>query len=333
MPAAAAALQQMKNCARRCVLHPQRPKNSFMTKVHLPFRRYCLTSGVATVSPLSSMLLLHNYYYFCCLSIHHLVVCHGTSSLDCIEAGLPYDWTRLGIDSDKEHDIIRALLAATDGHQPGPSAAAAAAAAAATQATTGQDQMTALVPSARDQASDMSEGALPRGDVEHSAAPPSACVSKPQPTPPSLSSRPHVHHAVAAATAARGATSSDTVTAAGAPDTLGGCGDTDTQSQLELTSRLNRAHDGHAGNGHDQDVGSDGNGRSNNNSSKGGSPTPTGSAATGRGGEGASETGCGRWACVKLKAVKELAPDAEYWEIRMVLARIKSGWCGYEHLF
>lgn len=37
----------------------------------------------------------------------------------------------------------------------------------------------------------------------------------------------------------------------------------------------------------------------------------------------------GRWEAVKLKEVKALAPQSEYWEIRMVLARLKSGWSGY----
>lgn len=42
----------------------------------------------------------------------------------------------------------------------------------------------------------------------------------------------------------------------------------------------------------------------------------------------ASEAGAaaGRWDSVRLKDVKELAPRAEYWEIRMVLARLKSGY-------
>lgn len=35
-----------------------------------------------------------------------------------------------------------------------------------------------------------------------------------------------------------------------------------------------------------------------------------------------------RWESVGLREVKELAPAVEYWQIRMVLARSKSGWCG-----
>lgn len=34
----------------------------------------------------------------------------------------------------------------------------------------------------------------------------------------------------------------------------------------------------------------------------------------------------GRWEAVRLKEVKTLAADAEYWEIRIVLARLRSGW-------
>ncbi|CAM9408778.1 unnamed protein product, partial [Pylaiella littoralis] len=41
---------------------------------------------------------------------------------DCIEAGLPYDWTRVGIDSKKEEEIVGALLAAKRNHKP-PTAA------------------------------------------------------------------------------------------------------------------------------------------------------------------------------------------------------------------
>lgn len=36
----------------------------------------------------------------------------------------------------------------------------------------------------------------------------------------------------------------------------------------------------------------------------------------------------GRWDNVRLKEVKALMPAAEYWQIRMVLARFKSGWSG-----
>lgn len=39
----------------------------------------------------------------------------------------------------------------------------------------------------------------------------------------------------------------------------------------------------------------------------------------------------GRWKFVSLKEAKELAPaEAEYWQIKMVLGRIKSGWRGYD---
>ncbi|CAN0533911.1 unnamed protein product [Ectocarpus sp. 8 AP-2014] len=42
----------------------------------------------------------------------------------------------------------------------------------------------------------------------------------------------------------------------------------------------------------------------------------------------ASETcAAGPWDSVRLKDVKELAPRAEYWEVRMVLARLKSEYC------
>lgn len=38
----------------------------------------------------------------------------------------------------------------------------------------------------------------------------------------------------------------------------------------------------------------------------------------------------GRWDSVRLKDVKELASSVvEYWQIKMVLARLKSGWSGY----
>lgn len=37
-----------------------------------------------------------------------------------------------------------------------------------------------------------------------------------------------------------------------------------------------------------------------------------------------------RWNSVRLKVVKELAPRCvEYWQIKMVLGRLKSGWPGY----
>lgn len=49
-------------------------------------------------------------------------------------------------------------------------------------------------------------------------------------------------------------------------------------------------------------------------------------STSGRGDAG----GAGRWNSVRLKEVKELAPpEAEYWQIKMVLGRLKSGWSGY----
>lgn len=39
----------------------------------------------------------------------------------------------------------------------------------------------------------------------------------------------------------------------------------------------------------------------------------------------------GRWNTVRLKVVKDLAPPvADYWQIKAILARLKSGWTGYD---
>lgn len=48
------------------------------------------------------------------------------------------------------------------------------------------------------------------------------------------------------------------------------------------------------------------------------------------GGEGLGVVGTARrWESVRLGEVKRLAPGAEYWQIRMLLARLRSGWSGH----
>lgn len=185
---------------------------------------------------------------------------------DCIEAGLPYDWTRLGIDSEKEKEIVRALSAATENHTP-PTAA-------------GRHNSAAPSGSERDKKAALSQGA-------------SGGQSIPAPAVGSCSG---------------------SATRVGAVEQRregehGGGSNSSDGTKLESPSQdteilLNRS--------------TDGNGVSSARSK----------ATGGRVGGSKLASEIGRWDSVRLKEVKELAPDAEYWEIRMVLARLKSGWCG-----
>lgn len=245
---------------------------------------------------------------------------------DCIEAGLPYDWARLGIDSDKEETIVRALLAATGNDHP--------------PAATGRGSTTApaaACPHAEDEAAGASFGALPLA----ASGPPVGGVQAavlPSPT--------------AVATGALGDGCGGAASAAAAVGTAegrrgeerGGDGSRSANVAMRGVSRsadvrgeggFNPENDGDChGHGHGESssqgraIIDDGN-RNGAGTAAARPAPPTGGEEAGAEGatKGASETG--RWDSVRLKEVKELAPGAEYWEIRMVLARLKAGWCGY----
>lgn len=235
---------------------------------------------------------------------------------DCIEAGLPYDWKRLGVGSEKEEEIVRALLAATKtktkNHIPPTS--------------TGHDSTTT-----------------------NTAAPPAGCQrdKKKADAPEDASGGQGIP-----AAAKDAPTTSSSRACGNAVDAVGrrgGSAATTTAGAME--GRRCKEEGGHGGGSSSSDgaqqfesASDDAESLLNGGSTNNGSSS-VGLACSGNGGIGGSDargkaTGAGvnaaasaseigRWDSVRLKEVKELAPGAEYWEIRMVLARLKSGWCGY----
>lgn len=233
---------------------------------------------------------------------------------------------------------MRALLAAT-GNRP-PAAA-----------TTGHDP-TAAVPAAacstnKDEGPEAPFGA---SDADGKRPPaPIACGAKPRASPLVASARPVVDGDLQAAVSP-----APTPAATGA---LGGrsCGGRATpavgtaeghRGEERGGDGLRSANVASRGVSRTADVGREGGSKCDNgghaeSSSKGVSRSegddrneagtaraaPTGGGGGAEGARGATEIG--RWDSGRLKEVKELAPSAEYWEIRMVLARLKAGWCGY----
>lgn len=253
---------------------------------------------------------------------------------DCIEAGLPYEWSRLGIDPDKEQDIFRALLAATGNHHP--------------PAATGRDPTTAPATRAdgKEEAKKADDGPplrAPGADGKNpaAAAAPGACGETPRTPLGAAASRPPADGLRAAASRP------PTPVATGTPARCGGAAAAAAAvagtSEGPCGEERGEGDDGSccanvAARGVSQvaDVGKAGplnpdtGGRAESSNGAGTARVAAaggeeGASARGAGGAG----GTGRWESVRLKEVKELAPSAEYWEIRMVLARLKAGWRGY----
>lgn len=252
---------------------------------------------------------------------------------DCIEAGLPYDWSRVGIDSDKEETILRALLAAT-GNQP--------------PAATGRDPTTApaTCPSNKDEAAADGSFGAPGADGTSSAGP-SGCGAKPlaasrAPVDGLRAANVLCAPTPAAAGALGGSCGGAAPSAVGTAEGLrgedgGGDGSRPANVAVRGVSRtagvkseggLTTKNDGHA---HGESSSHGGASSNSDGNSNGAGSASRGAPTGGDGGaEGARREGeIGRWDSVRLKEVKELAPGVEYWEIRMVLARLKAGWCGY----
>eukprot|EP00903_Cladosiphon_okamuranus_P013350 g12442.t2 len=255
---------------------------------------------------------------------------------DCIEAGLPYDWSRLGIDPTKEETIVGAILAVT-GNDP--------------RAAVGRDPTTASAACVenKDKEPDASSG--DSGSDGKNPAAPNACGAKPRTVPlaasgsragdleanvvpppnlaatenPSSCGSTSVAPAAAAATAAVGAADGRHW------EERGGNGPR-TANVATAVRVVNMGSEGvccisERGTGGDSSDGGSGGGGSSNEASAARVAPRAGAEG---GAEGAKERDeMGRWDSVRLKEVKELAPTAEYWEIRMVLARLKAGWCGY----
>ncbi|CAN0396973.1 unnamed protein product [Ectocarpus sp. 12 AP-2014] len=265
---------------------------------------------------------------------------------DCIEAGLPYDWTRVGIDADKEEEIVTALLAATagSGKQPavaaaggdrGPSEATAPAAssetspkipdhhkakAEATNVGVAVSPMTPLASNSKPLLSDLQVDVgtgLVTPTTSGRSAPAvepvgTSCGHNTTTTTPVLTGQ---CSAVAAAAAVSHSTDGEVLPR---PNTT----DSESASPTVDAKRLAGSNDGSA-------TISTANSRTDSNpgmdESAGWSDGDAGRHGT-LAGKASKTCAAGRWGSVRLKDVKELAPRAEYWEIRMVLARLKSGY-------
>ncbi|CAN0250201.1 unnamed protein product [Ectocarpus sp. 12 AP-2014] len=265
---------------------------------------------------------------------------------DCIEAGLPYDWTRVGIDADKEGEIVTALLAATagSGKQPavaaaggdrGPSEAAAAAASSETspkmpdhhkakaEATNVGVAVSPMMPLASNSRPLLSD--LQVDDGTGLATPTTSGRSAPAVEPVGTSCG---HNTTTTTTVLKGPCSAVAAAAAASHSADGEVlprpnpTDSESASPTVDAKRLAGSNEGSA-------TSSTANSPTDSNpgmdESAGWSDGDAGTHGTLAG--TASETcAAGRWDSVRLKDVKELAPRAEYWEIRMVLARLKSGY-------
>ncbi|CAM9208966.1 unnamed protein product [Ectocarpus sp. 4 AP-2014] len=265
---------------------------------------------------------------------------------DCIEAGLPYDWTRVGIDADEEEEIVTALFAATagSGKQPavaaaggdrGPSEAAALAASSETSpkipdhhkakanATNVGVAESPMMPLASNSRASMSD--LQVDDGTGLATPTTSGRSSPAVEPVGTScghttttTAPVVKGQCSAVAAAAASRSADGV-ALPRPNTT----DSESASPTVDAKKLAGSNDGNA-------TSSTANSRTDSNPGidESAGRSECGAARQGKLAGTASETcAAGWWGSVRLKDVKELAPRAEYWEIRMVLAKLKSGYC------
>lgn len=247
-------------------------------------------------------------------------------SADCIEAGLPYDWKRIDIASDTEKEIVKALVAVADSKAAIATSEAAAAAGTATAGTAAASTAAVASTPAKEEAPKAveavaataskgarAEHALPEGNSSSSSAP---------------ASTPH--------DGAQANTTCSCRPAGAIPATADGAGNAILPvAPTETLGKRQRMLAG-SGTSHGLDcVMTDGMSRQNSSGQSRGEGLGVGADAgkvgeTTREGVGEVEpSAAARWEAVGLREVKELAPAAEYWQIRMVLARIKSGWCGY----
>lgn len=250
----------------------------------------------------------------------------------------------MGIDADKEEEIVTALLAATagSGKQPavaaaggdrGPSKAAAPAASSETspkipdhhkakaEATNVGFAVSPMMPLASNSRPSLSDVQV--DDGIGLATPTTSGRSAPAVEPVGTSCGPTTTPVLkdqcsAVAAAAAASHSADGVVLP-RPNTV----DSESASPTVDANRLAGSNDGSATS-------------STANSCTDSNPGMDESAGRSDGGAGRHETvagtasetcAAGRWDSVRLRDVKELAPRAEYWEIRMVLARLKCGYC------
>eukprot|EP00752_Nemacystus_decipiens_P009809 g8754.t2 len=255
---------------------------------------------------------------------------------DCIEAGLPYEWSRLGVDSSKEDTIVRALLAATGNHPPAPAGLipstapatcsnnedeAAGISSAVSSDTNGRNPVASNACGSKPRTLSLAAAGAPVGDPEAanvSCAPACAATGGPDDC--------------------RGGPAS----AAGAVGTVEGhrrwrrVGDGSCSANAAMEGGILPAADVDgegrliSENGvHGESIHCGSNRSDDDGKGAGSAARAVGAAGGADGAEGArGMSEMGRWDSVRLKEVKELAPSAEYWEIRMVLAKLKAGSSG-----
>lgn len=265
---------------------------------------------------------------------------HPRSPLaDCIEAGLPYDWDRIDIASDTEKEIVRALLTVSDAKVAAASEAAAAAVATA------------------ETAAEAAAATAPEGAHAENIMPEGSSGSTPASTPEgghaenvmregSRSAPANTPHDGAQGSTACGHCPAGAIT--GTAD--GACNATPVAIPIEASAKRQRKLAGTCAScGVDCAIMMDDLSRQNSSGlcamtdglSRQNCSGRSRGEIVGVGGdagkveatikEGVKEaelSAAARWESVGLREVKDLAPGVEYWQIRMVLARFKSGWCG-----
>lgn len=255
-----------------------------------------------------------------------------TPVADCIEAGLPYDWDRIDIASDTEKEIVRALLEVTNSK----AAASAAAAAAATSATVTPAAATTTAKAAEAAATRTSEGVHVENITPDDGR--NTLASKPH-GDPQVGTCGHCPTGAVGGTATAAVDGACNATMPVAPTeasakrqrrqadscaSLGlGCVMTDGLSRANCSGRSQGRWVGGVGTGAGKCSG-----RSQEEGEGGGVGAGKVGMAVRDGAEKFEVNAATRWDSVGLREVKELTPGVEYWQIRMVLARFKSGWCG-----
>ncbi|CAM9217823.1 unnamed protein product [Scytosiphon promiscuus] len=244
----------------------------------------------------------HRLWHEDSLSIEEVaeVRCIKTSTVqgylsDCIEAGLPYDWERLGIDTVKEKKIRSALLMATKGCD------------SETKQNDRQLQHKDCVATENAGVRELTPGG--NGMVSH--------VRDTARSP--YSSSPEVGTPQAAMLAS---TAEVRVAAVTTGTKSGGFCDAATRAKTELDEQSVQESSWSWADGGLERLAPCENRGSRSSHERGECDTSMGSESEGRCG---ADSVKGRWEAVRLKEVKDSTPDSEYWEIRMVLARLKSG--------
>lgn len=255
---------------------------------------------------------------------------------DCIEAGLPYDWDRINIASDTEKEIVRALLEVVNSKAAAPAAAAAVAVAAATTSATATTEALAAAKAGGAVAARAPEGVHVENVMPDDTR--STLVSKHDSKhdgiqgvtsgrcPNGAIGASVAHAGVCGAVAAVAPAEDSVKRQRRLVDSCGwlgvGCVMTDGLSRANCLGHSQGERGGGVGTGAGKYSGRwqrQGDGRDSD-------PGKVGTTIR-DGAEEVEANATRRWDYVGLREVRDLAPGVEYWQIRMVLAKFKSGWC------